>query len=463
MINYFNFTPFKDAYLITNDLGSYHFVSEEELKALASGKVTAGSELESALLEKGFLFKGSEAAFIDRALIKVRCSKSYAFTATSLHIFVVTTSCNLACRYCQASCGSGARSMNMDAETARRAVDVALQSPAKHLSFEFQGGEPLVNFPAIKAIVEYAEEHRGSKSISYSLVSNLTLLTDEMLEFLSKHNVHVSTSLDGPAFVHDANRPFSSGKGSHDKVLDGIRRVREAGLGVGAIQTTTRANLAYAKELVDEYISAGFNSVFVRPMSPLGAAGKAWEEIGYTPEEFGTFYSEVLDYVVKANKGGRRMAEGHASLFLAKALNGLTQNYMELRSPCGASVGQVAYCPGGDVYTCDEGRMLAKMGDESFRLGNVFSDSYKDLMESSVCRAACVASVTESVPECCDCAYQPFCGICPVVNYAMYGDLVPKEARGYRCLVYKAMMEAVFSLLRENDEETINILRTWNS
>ena len=46
-------------------------------------------------------------------------------------------------------------------------------------------------------------------------------------------------------------------------------------------------------------------------------------------------------------------------------------NYMELRSPCGAGVGQLAYYADGDIFTCDEGRMLHEMGQSTFRLGNV--------------------------------------------------------------------------------------------
>ena len=39
---------------------------------------------------------------------------------------------------------------------------------------------------------------------------------------------------------------------------------------------------------------------------------------------------------------GRKFAEAHASIFLAKLLGDVAPNYMELRSPCGAGVGQMA-------------------------------------------------------------------------------------------------------------------------
>lgn len=51
---------------------------------------------------------------------------------------------------------------------------------------------------------------------------------------------------------------------------------------------------------------------------------------------------------------------------------------MELRSPCGAALGQLAFTASGNVYTCDEGRMMAEMGDDAFKLGNVFENGYDE-------------------------------------------------------------------------------------
>ena len=56
----------------------------------------------------------------------------------------------------------------MTCETAKKAVDIALQSPSNYLSFEFQGGEPLTNFETIKYIIEYSKENKGNKNIDYN-------------------------------------------------------------------------------------------------------------------------------------------------------------------------------------------------------------------------------------------------------------------------------------------------------
>ena len=92
---------------------------------------------------------------------------------------------------------------------------------------------------------------------------------------------------------------------------------------------------------------------------------------------------------------------------------------MELRSPCGAGIGQIAYYYDGNIYTCDEGRMLAEMGDDSFKLGNVYDNTYDELINCNNCKAACISSVLESLPTCHDCVYSPYCGTCPVTNLAL--------------------------------------------
>ena len=63
--------------------------------------------------------------------------------------------------YCQAQSGNINICKMMNEDIAKKSVDIALQSPQRELSFEFQGGEPLSNFPIIKFIVEYSERKKN--------------------------------------------------------------------------------------------------------------------------------------------------------------------------------------------------------------------------------------------------------------------------------------------------------------
>ena len=459
-LNYFNFRDFHGKILLTNDFGDYLFLTKEEFENLVNDKVIPGSILERKLITSRMAYEGTNLAFSSLNAYNLREVKRYAATATSLHIFVITTACNLGCIYCQANTGKNCQGMFMDADTAERAVDISLQSPEKALTFEFQGGEPLLNFEIIKHVIEYAETHKGDHEITYNVVTNLTLLTDDILNFFIERNVGISTSIDGDQVIHDYNRPFRDGHGSFQRITERIQMVKKRGIQIGAIQTTTKTALHHANEIVDTYVKLGFGSIFVRPLTPLGKALSNWDEIGYTPEEFLEFYRNVLDEIISLNKNGIYFREEHAAIFIRKIMgNGI--NYMELRSPCGGGVGQIAYYADGRAFTCDEGRMLAEMGNDAFYLGDVRKNTFRDLITNSTCKAVCASSVLESIPSCCDCIYQPYCGVCPVVNYALYNDIIEKEPRSYKCKIYSGILDKVFELLDENSEEVIRILNSW--
>ena len=460
MINYFNFKPFKDKFLITNDMGKYQFVSSETLHSMVKD-LPIEDDVLSKLKKNFFVYDEHEAILCERAKYYVRDSKKHLFCSTSLHIFVLANTCNMSCVYCQAKDDTNIIHHAMDFATAEKCVDVALQSPSRFLSFEFQGGEPLVNFETLKHIVLYTEENKGSKCVSFNVVSNLTLLTEEMLEFLYEHKVGISTSLDGDKELHNKNRSFTSGCGTYSIVVDKIKQIKERGLSIGAIQTTTRYSLDKHKEIIDEYVKCGQTSIFIRPLTRLGTAARVWNEIGYTPEEFLDFYKKSLVYILELNKHGINICENHAVIFLKKILSGVSENYMELRSPCGAAVGQVAYFYDGNVFTCDEGRMLYEMGDDAFKLGNVFENNYDDLMQSPVCKSMCVSSCLESQLNCCDCVYQPYCGTCPVINLAQEKDLFFKNQNSFRCKIYGGMLDTIFEILYENEKENIDIFNKW--
>lgn len=458
MINYFNFKKLNDKFLITNDLGRYMFVSHSELKSLIQNNIDFNSPFGTDAVNNLFCYNGSKYAFSEILKPYMRDSKNYLFSGTSLHIFVVTNACNMSCVYCQAQNGKCIPNGMMTIETAKKAVDIALSSPEKYLSFEFQGGEPLMNFEIIKFIVTYTKEKAQNKTIEFNLVTNLTLLTDEIAEFIKENNIGVSISIDGNEELHNKNRSYRSRGGTYADVLKGVAMLKKHSIEYGAIQTSTRNSLYNAKEIVDTYVKLGLPSVFIRNLTPLGCANSSWNEIGYTPEEFIEFYKECFDYILELNGNGVFIKEGHTSIFLSKILTGYAVNYMELRSPCGAGIGQIAYYYDGKIYTCDEGRMLAEMGDDSFLLGTV-NNTYDELMSCNNCKAACISSVLESLPNCCECVYNPYCGTCPVVNLALSKDIYNKEPNDYKCKIYKGILDIIFTALQDTEKE--KILKSW--
>lgn len=191
-LNYFNFKKLGDQILMTNDFGEYMFISESDFKDVINSNIDTESEVGRKLLDRHMIYDETNLSFSNINRYRVREIKNHLNLSTSLHIFVVTTACNMGCVYCQANNGTKCSNLFMDKEMARKAVDIALASPTKELTFEFQGGEPLLNFEIVKYIVEYTKEVNKTHSINYTVVSNLTLLTDEMITFFKDNKFDVS-------------------------------------------------------------------------------------------------------------------------------------------------------------------------------------------------------------------------------------------------------------------------------
>ena len=462
--NHFNFRKDEGSILMTNDAGRFIFLESDTFRQFIRGSLTPDSPVYNQLKENGFLIDEPFDVFASRYTSAVRSMKSYLFSATALHIFAVTNTCNLNCVYCQAKDIHSSLGGMMSPETGRRAISLAMQSPAPSLTFEFQGGEPLLNLSTVLEMIRYSRELNKTyhKDIQYTIVSNLVALTEEKLQLLLQENVSICTSLDGCALVHNKNRVLKSdGSGSFSLVMRQLQKLKARQIPIGAIETTTRCGLSYPKELIDTYINAGIQSIFIRPMTPLGFAKAYWDQIGYSPEAYLRFYRCAFEYILSINLAGNCFPELQAVYFLKKILTGTADNYMELRSPCGAGVGQLSYYYDGSVYTCDEGRMISESGDTSFRVGNVYTSTYNDLMESQTCKSLCVASVVEALPHCCDCVYHPYCGVCPIVSYAGEKDIFPRQPFDFRCKVYSGILDLLFEKIQSGNKEIMDIFYSW--
>ncbi len=443
--------------LLTNDAGYHAWLSKEEFGDFVGGTLDPESQamenLRSARMVR------DENAEID-TIEKINGRSGHIFEGTSLHIVILTLRCNQNCVYCHANRKpKGAKGYDMSMEIAEKTLDVIFQSPARELTIEFQGGEPLLNFEVLRYMVEqgYERAERLGKTVYFSLVSNLSVLESDDVDFLVDHGVMVCSSLDGPRKLHDKNRPFGK-MSSYDSTLESIdsfkgaynSRKHDLSLAyVNVLATISRSSLSKPKEIVDEYIHQGHKVVHLRPLNPFGMGKKIWAKEGYKAEEFLVFWTSAMDYMIELNEQGTEIMEKMASIMLTRILTDRDPNYMDLRSPCGAGIGQLAYNHDGKVYTCDEGRMVGAMGDDIFQVGDVSTDSYSDIIHHPGVRSLCAASCLECLPGCSQCAYAPYCGVCPVYNYVVQGDLVARMPENDRCKIQMGMLDYLFLKLRK--------------
>ncbi|MFC1598923.1 His-Xaa-Ser system radical SAM maturase HxsB, partial [Patescibacteria group bacterium] len=437
-VGFFRFKKFdKDTYLLTNDVGKYVFLPETDFKKFIQGKITKKDKAYKELKENLFLIDNLD-QYIQQNIELFHTKNHFLNYGPSLHIIVVTLRCNHQCIYCHASAGeTSAKNLDMDLKTAKEIVDLIFKTNNNAIAIEFQGGEPILNWEVVKFITSYSREKNKleKKDLQIRLVSNFSLLDDPKMKFLMDNEVNFCTSLDGDEDTHNFNRGYSNGN-SYLETVKWIKKINNAYkkkysgkkknyYRASALITVSQKTLKNYKKVIDTYFDLGFKSIYLRYLNPYGFALKAKEKIWYTPEEYIDFYKKSMDYILELNYKEKLFYELSAISYLIKILFQKDYNNLDMRSPCGAGIGQLAYNYNGDVYTCDEGRMISRMGDEMFKLGNIKENNLEQLINNNICKSVCFASCTNGLPGYEDNVYQPYLGICPVYNYSVYSNIFP--------------------------------------
>lgn len=457
--------------LLTHDSGAYHAMRRDDFDQLLAGTLAADHPDRPALRAKGFLRDGLDLAAVSSAIAR---KKRFVGVGPHLHIVLTTLRCNQSCRYCHASRTDMSRvETDMSLETARNVVDHAMRSTSPTINFEFQGGEPTVNFDAIRFIVEYSREKNRyeGKELVHSLVTNFTAMDEEKGRWLLDHDVLVCTSLDGPEDVHNWNRTWQKDSNAYAEVMRWMRwfnegwkaRGRDPNLWhVDALMTTTRRTLDRWKDLVDLYVSLGIRNLHLRPLNPYGFALSTWQNIGYSTEEYLAFWHAAVGYILELNHQGVEIQEGTASTFLQKILTPDDPNFVDIRSPCGAGTGQVAYNYDGRIFTCDEARMVAAMGSDLFQIGDVGTSSYEEVQSHPTVKTLALASLQDSLPSCHTCWNKPYCGVCPLHDHQLLGDLWGQRSRSPKCKEHYTIASWLFErLLDDPDGRNERAFRRW--
>jgi His-Xaa-Ser system radical SAM maturase HxsB len=411
-----------------------------------------------------FLYEEGADPHLEMMAAQYRTRKSFLRGGPALHLFVVTLRCDHSCLYCQVSRQSLLKTrFDMSEQTAKLAVDRLFEVPSDTLTVEFQGGEPLLAFERIRTIIDAIEARSliHKRTVKFVVATTLHFLTEEMLRYFKAHRVHLSTSLDGPEWLHNGNRR-NRDHDSFRRTLEGIHKAREA-LGedaVAALTTLTRASLQYPKDIIDTYVEQGFHSIFLRPLSPYGFAVRTKSALGYSVDEFLAFYREALTYLLVLNQAGTVIDEAYTTLLLAQILTPFPTSYVDLRSPAGAGLGTLVYNYDGLVYASDESRMLAEMGDRRLCLGTV-ETPYHQWLQSDAMQWLLAAGVAESLPGCADCAFLPYCGADPVFALATQGDPVGHRPTSNFSKKHTGIFRLLFRLLHDRDPAVLKVFLGW--
>lgn len=368
------------------------------------------SECEKAI---NLLSKGIENANINQQLIKELTNagiisdekvdneaKEEKYTPNrNVHNMVLelANDCNLNCKYCYGDGGSyGRKREMMSFETAKQAVDflVANSGDIKELCIIFFGGEPLLNFKVMKAVIEYCKsiEEKVDKKFGFSMTTNGTILTDEIYEYIKKYNIALTLSIDGPKNVQDDYRCYVDGKGSFDVITPNIKKLLNLKKGnIMARATVCHPNLNLSS-IFEDLASMGFNNVALSLVD-----AKDTSELRIRNDDFKVLTNELdamsedyIDTVKNKKKYPYRLFFDIIALIYGK---------MKAYQPCGAGRAMIAVGTDGILYPCQR-----FMGMQNYTFGDVYNGV------SGKVRDEFLNTTVENKEKCTDCWARYLCG-----------------------------------------------------
>lgn len=303
-------------------------------------------------------------------------SATERFTSQPFHLMTkpIGPICNLDCTYCyylhkEELYPKGNRwKMSDDClESYIRQYIEAQPAGTKEVTFAWQGGEPtLLGIDFFQRCVEIQQRFTPrSMKITNTLQTNGVLLDDDWCRFFLQHQFLIGLSIDGPARLHDAYRVDHQGKGSHQKVVAALRRLKKFGVQFNALVVVNRANGDEGAAIYRYLRDAGCQFMQFIPIVERSGVGRHAEGVrsdahvdfdraaeavssrSVLPEQFGRFLCDVFDEWIRRDVGRVFVQIFDQAL---SAWVGVEPSLCVFRRTCGRAL---AMEHNGDVYSCD--------------------------------------------------------------------------------------------------------------
>jgi len=379
-------------------------VDESILKSLERGKNLSTSDRNS-LSKLGFLVADGNKEQKEMISLFDKTNRKRDRFST---IIVMNLDCNLACKYCFEGGIKGRHYMS--SETADLLIDYIEKynlSDGKDFYIDFYGGEPLLSFEQIKYLskkLKSSAEKKG-RNCSFSLVTNGTLLTGKRAKELASLGLkEAKITIDGSRENHNLFRPFQSGSGSFDTIIQNIKEACDfITIQIGG--NYTRESYRCFPQLLDYLLETG--------ITPDKISVVKFDPVAKTDWEFG-----LPDFT----KGCESINEPwlfETSLFLREEIlkRGFTTSKIRQSSCMIEFAADMVINWDGSVYKCP-----GFIGNKDFKVGDV-RIGIKDYRKSHNLDFW-------KKQECLDCAYLPLCfGGCRYMKFLKTGKVDDVDCR----------------------------------
>lgn len=322
--------------------------------------------------------------------------------ALKLHtlLFKTVNYCNLACDYCYARrFHEGHTPTIISNEVVNRAISDYIElaeegrgtgPDGQWMVFLWHGGEPTL--AGIDFYEEVVRTQKCTKRADYminSITSNGTLIDDSWIALFRENDFRVSISIDGPQHLHDIHRLSCSGSSCFKSVTQSIDLLQRNQIPFGVMCVITEESVHQAEDIFKFFVELGLKKLNFLPR----ISSNSW----LPTVEYANFMARVFDLWIEHDDPSIYIRE------LENIIHELLGGRAELCEFNGCCGSYLAIDNTGDVYLCD-----LFIGYESMKVGNILTDSLKEILDSSETRRK-VNSKIDIHHECSDCLYLPIC------------------------------------------------------
>ena len=356
------------------------------------------------LQNKGVLIPGPADQLISTELQDVKKRIEYNMENILMRKFVLETTqqCNFRCRYCHNTLEPvfrhhSKKQMSFTVAKAaiefykdmylkfyRRLTDGKKKLLLKHFPpfIGFYGGEPSLNWNLVQKATDYylsagwEKDGIGIDKLSFSINTNLYILTDEMMAFILKYHPMLFVSLDGPKEDNDRNRITADGKGTFDRVYSNLIRIKEAAPEYFKEKMLILCVEADGndRDLVHKLLDSFGCPIDYLKEQPYGCLEREPEkEIQvYNEKEEEMISSAIENYKQKSSENDPNALEEFTSLYFLDGVESDTpyhRRHLSVNLTCPLCVDNIMIGTEGEMHLCHK-------TDGSLPLGNVCQGGY---------------------------------------------------------------------------------------
>lgn len=339
-----------------------------------------------------------------------------------------TNMCQLDCRYCYYG-RKGSQKMNVErVMAAAQNLAAVFQPKLCEINFHYMGGEPLLAWEEILALNALARpvfENTGV-AFTWSLTSNLVALDERKAEHMILEKAGIHCSVDGPARIHDKNRPYRGGRPSFADVAKNVPLALRITPNDTARVTVCPEDARFMPEVAETVLGLGFQVVGLFP-----ASGMPWEERDI--EDWTEGILKAHEIIGSAHEAGKRIST------IVRPHGRRSEHHMTHCGDgtyCGAGKGLWAIDVNGQLCFCHRLTNIPQLAVIDASEGT--PQTIRKAIEQSL-----IPPSERSFPEMClDCPAKQYCnGGCWADNLLVNGDsCIPDETN---CRLRKASAGAL--------------------